>query len=59
MKKLTTVILMLSAIAFSGSEKTAIQEKISDGFGNPVKDATIKVEGTQFSSQRFYLSPLF
>ena len=51
MNKFKTIILMMSSIAFSGCEKTAIEGKIFDGFGTPVKEATIKVEGTQFVSQ--------
>ncbi len=51
MNKVTTIILLLIAVAFSGCQKTDIEGKIFDGFGNPVKDAVIKVEGTQFTSQ--------
>ena len=51
MKKLITTILLLTAIVFGGCQKTAIEGKVIDGFGNPVKDAIIKIEGTQFTTQ--------
>ena len=51
MKNATFVFLILTSIIMCSCKKTAIEGKVKDGFGNPVKDATIKIEGTQFTSQ--------
>ena len=51
MKKLITTILLVTAIALGGCQKSVIEGKVIDGFGNPVKGATIKVKGTQFTTQ--------
>ncbi len=50
-KTITFSILLLTTIAFCSCKRTVIEGKILDGFGQPVKDATVKVEGTQFTSQ--------
>jgi len=50
-KQLTLSILLLTAIAFSSCKNTVIEGKVLDGFGKPVKDATVKVDGTQFTAQ--------
>jgi hypothetical protein len=52
MKKLATLsILFLAFVSLISCKKTAIEGRVLDGFGNPVKDAIVKVEGTQFTSQ--------
>lgn len=51
MKKLLLFILIINAILFAGCTKPTITGKVFDIFGNPVKDATVKIEGTQFTCQ--------
>lgn len=51
MKKSSFLLTVAITSLFSGCSKPSIEGEIFDGFGNPVKDATIKVEGTQFASQ--------
>jgi|APSaa5957512622_1039677.scaffolds.fasta_scaffold58670_1 hypothetical protein len=51
MNKLTTLILVLTTIVITSCNQTVIEGQVFDGFRKPVKDATIKIEGTRFTSQ--------
>lgn len=50
MKKITLIVLIILSIALFSCKKIIVG-KVIDGFGNPLKGAVIKVDGTEFISQ--------
>ncbi|MDY0174440.1 MAG: carboxypeptidase-like regulatory domain-containing protein [Bacteroidales bacterium] len=51
MRNTLFVLVLLSAVLVSSCNNTYIEGKIVDGFGKPVPEATVNVEGTDFVSQ--------
>ena len=51
MNKSILITVLFVAIIFYGCSKTAIEGRVIDGFGKPVQGATVKIIGTQFTSQ--------
>lgn len=47
----TISIILLTTLVFTSCKNTVIEGKVLDGFGQPVKEATVKVDGTQFTAQ--------
>ena len=46
-----SIVILSLLITVISCKRTTIEGKIIDGFGKPVKGATVKVAGTQFTSQ--------
>jgi len=51
MKKTKFLLMVIITITLFSCKRTAIEGVVKDGFGNPIKDVVVSIDGTQFTSK--------